>query len=141
MFKICIYSPGKNQETWLQEALHTYEKRMTSYAEIQWYFAKDDAHLESLLAKQSAYLALDPKGLSFTSEAFSQFIMREGEKRGSRLHIVIGGAEGLTPKLRSGASSLLSLSSLTFTHQITRLILIEQLYRAFTIYHHLPYHK
>lgn len=141
MFKISIYSPGKNQEAWLQEALHTYEKRLTPYVEIQWHFPKDDSQLETLLAKLAHYMALDPQGLTMTSEQFSQFLMKEGEKCGSRLHFVIGGAEGLTPQTRSRASRLISLSPLTFTHQIARLILIEQLYRAFTIYHRLPYHK
>ncbi len=141
MFKISIYSPGKNQESWLQEAIQIYEKRLTPYAEIQWHFPKDDVHLESLLAKHSSYIALDPQGSSLTSESFSEFLMSEGEKRGSRLCFVIGGAEGLTPSLKKRASHLISLSPLTFTHLITRLILAEQLYRAFTIYHRLPYHK
>lgn len=141
MFKITIYSPGKNNEAWLQEALQIYEKRLSSYVELQWYFVKDDTQLESLVSKQPSYLALDPQGQSMTSESFSQFLMCEGAARGSRLHVVIGGAQGLTPLIRTRAQRLLSLSPLTFTHQITRLILIEQIYRAFTIYHHLPYHK
>lgn len=141
MFKISIYSPGKNQEGWLQDALPTYEKRLTPYAEIQWHFPKDDAQLEILLSKQTFFYALDPNGISFSSEQFSQFLMSEGEKRGSRLHFVIGGAEGLTAQVKSRATRLISLSPLTFTHQIARLILLEQLYRAFTIYHRLPYHK
>ncbi len=141
MFKISLYSPGKNHENWLQEAIETYAKRLTPYAEIHWHFPKDNLHMELLLAKQSFYIALDPQGSSFTSGEFSQFLFSEGEKRGSRLNFVIGAADGLTSSIKAGASSLISLSPLTFTHQITRLILTEQIYRAFTIYHRLPYHK
>lgn len=141
MLKLTIFSPGKNQEAWLLEALHIYEKRLIPFAEIHWQFPKDDSQLEALLAKQPSFLALDPQGESMTSERFSSFLMKEAEKRGSRLHFVIGGAEGLTPIIKARASHLISLSPLTFTHQMARLILAEQLYRAFTIYHRLPYHK
>src|SRR5262249_41546485 len=86
MFKISIYSPGKNQESWLETALQTYEKRLTPYAEIHWHFVKDDTHLETVLSKQPSYLALDPQGIQVTSITFSHLLMCEVEKRGSRLH-------------------------------------------------------
>jgi len=145
MIKISIYSPGKplgkNQESWLNQAMAIYEKRLSSWAEVHWLFPKDDSQLEAQLLKLPSFIALDPQGSTFPSETFSQFLLSEAELKGSRLHFVIGGAEGLSPSIKSRASKLISLSSLTFTHQIARLIIIEQLYRAFTIYHRLPYHK
>ena len=85
-------------------------------------------------------ICLDPAGLLLTSEQFADFFDRSWQKGGSRLAIVIGGAEGLPPELRS-KYPLVSLSPLTFTHQITRLILVEQLYRSIEIKKNSRYHK
>ena len=67
--------------------------------------------------------------------------MKTIEKEGARCTFVIGGAEGLTLKMRQNATALISLSPLTFTHQITRLVLLEQIYRAFEIKRGSHYHK
>ena len=107
---------------------------------IECFWAKNDAQLLDWVEKEVNVVALDPVGKQFTSEAFSAFLANCWEEGGARLSIVIGGAEGLPPSLKQRAK-LVSLSSLTFTHQMTRLILLEQIYRALEIQKGSHYHK
>jgi 23S rRNA (pseudouridine1915-N3)-methyltransferase len=137
MYKLKIFSIGKTKEAWLKEAIEEYSKRLEPILSIQWILAKDDPQLLALLAKESSYIALDPKGKMFTSEEFSTWML----KQESRLNLVIGGAEGLPPQIADQAQAKISLSKLTFTHQLTRLILVEQIYRAFEIDKGSQYHK
>ncbi len=141
MFKLCLITIGKTKESWLQAAVEEYTKRLKAAIEITWRLAKDEKQLEEWTLQESNFVALDPKGKLFTSEEWSSFVFKEWEKQGSRLTIVIGGADGLSPAMRKKASSLLSLSPLTFTHQLTRIILLEQIYRALEIRRGSPYHK
>jgi 23S rRNA (pseudouridine1915-N3)-methyltransferase len=141
MLKIKIFTVGKCKESWLEEALHEYQTRLTPHAQIEWLLAKDDKALCSFSEKESSYICLDPKGVLFTSEALSQKVHQRLESDGSRLSIFIGGAVGLPASIRKNAKELWSLSPLTFTHQITRLILLEQLYRSFEIAKGSKYHK
>lgn len=125
----------------MKEALDEYSKRLEPILSIQWILAKDDSQLIALLSKESAYIALDPKGKMLTSEDFSTWLIHHFESGGSRLNFVIGGAEGLPASIAEGAEAKISLSKLTFTHQLTRLILLEQIYRAFEIDKGSKYHK
>lgn len=140
MIKIRILSVGKTKEPWLEEALDEYVKRLKSTLQIEFAFAKNDTQLLEWLAKESRVIALDPQGKLLTSEAFSTFLYDQIEAGGSRLSFVIGGPEGLPQTVRQN-SLLLSLSPLTFTHQLARLVLVEQLYRAVEIAKGSPYHK
>ncbi len=137
MIKIRILSIGKNKESWLDEALKDYTERLKRTAKIEWLFVETNAELEKKIEGQT--IALDPQGKMVTSEQFSEFLLKEVEKGGSRLTFIIGGAEGLTSSLKK--LPLISLSPLTFTHQMARLILAEQIYRAFEIERGSPYHK
>ena len=134
MKKITILAIGKVRENWLAEALTEYEKRLSSEAQISWVLAKDDARLLSLCPP--TYFALDPQGEVHTSESFAAICAREMHHT-----FVIGGAEGLPLLLKERAKKKIRLSSLTFPHQMTRLILLEQIYRAFQIERNTPYHK
>lgn len=140
MYKLKIFSIGKTKESWLKEAIEEYSNRLGAILSIQWILAKDDPQLISLLSEET-YIALDPNGKMFTSEDFSTWLIKSLEARSSRLNFVIGGAEGLPPAISEGALAKISLSKLTFTHQLTRLILIEQIYRAFEIDKGTQYHK
>lgn len=140
MQKIKIFSIGKTKELWLLEAATEYEKRLSAQIEIQWILAKDQTHLESLLEKES-FIALTPEAKQYTSEQFAEKVFFWLERFGSRLSFVIGGAEGLGPHLLAKASDTFSLSKMTFTHQITRLLLLEQIYRASEIQKGSNYHK
>ncbi len=140
MIKIRILAVGKTKEAWLEEALEEYLKRLKATFQIEFAFAKSDAQLLEWLQKEGKVVALDPAGKNFTSEQFSSFLFEQIEAGGSRLTFVIGGPEGLPQNLRLSAF-LLSLSPLTFTHQLARLVLVEQLYRAAEIAKGSPYHK
>jgi len=135
VLKIKIFSPGKTKEQWLSEALIEYEKRLSREMSIEWV-----QNYEGLV-KESSYLCLDSQGKSFSSPEFSKFFYKEVEKGGARLSIVIGGPEGIPDSIRLGAAECISFSKLTFTHQMVRLILLEQLYRATQIAKGTKYHK
>jgi 23S rRNA (pseudouridine1915-N3)-methyltransferase len=141
MFKIKIFTIGKTKETWLQQAAEEYHKRIKNTIQVEWVLCKNDEQLVSMIEKESSWISLDPKGSLLSSEEFSTFLFSELEEEGSRLNLVIGGAEGLAPGIRKKSKSLISLSKMTFTHQITRLILLEQIYRALEIRKGSGYHK
>ena len=136
VFKVKIFTIGKCKEKWLEEALAEYEKRLRGKMAIEWLLVKNDAELIEW-TKTEPYIALDPQGELFSSEAWSQKMVQLG----LRLNFVIGGAEGLPSPLLKNARLKWSLSPLTFTHQMTRLILVEQLYRATEIERGSQYHK
>lgn len=138
--KVHIVSVGKTKESWLQEAFDLYQERLTGTVQFQLTWVKDNAQLTQTVSKDRRPIALDPLGKSYTSEEFSQFFYKEIEAGGSSLTFIIGGAEGLPEEIR-GRYPLISLSKLTFTHQITRLILVEQIYRAIQIRQGTQYHK
>lgn len=140
MLKLKILLIGKTKESWLEQAIEEYTKRLKSLVSIEWVWAKNDVHLSELAKKEPLLICLDPQGRLLTSEQFSIFLMESWEKGGSRLAIAIGGPEGLPEDLKQHAL-LLSLSPLTFTHQLTRLILLEQIYRAIEIHKGTQYHK
>jgi 23S rRNA (pseudouridine1915-N3)-methyltransferase len=141
MLKIKVYSIGKTKEEWLQEAVGEYEKRLKATLSFEWILAKSDEQLKQFLEKEENFICLDPKGKQYSSEEFSAFLTKTFRDCNSRLAFVIGGAEGIPPALKSKAKSLISLSKMTFTHQITRLILVEQIYRALEIERGSAYHK
>lgn len=138
--KIHIISVGKTKEAWLQEAVEIYQERLLGQVQFQFSWVKDNDQLIQLTSKERRAIALDPKGKSYTSEQFSDLFYKEIEAGGAQLAFIIGGAEGLPQEIRS-KYPLLSLSQLTFTHQITRLILVEQIYRAIHIRQGTQYHK
>jgi 23S rRNA (pseudouridine1915-N3)-methyltransferase len=140
MIKLKIISVGKTKESWLEEAINEYLKRLKPYASIEFLWAKNDSQLIDWTSKENSVLCLDPLGMLFDSSEFSHVIHQKIQEGGARLAFVIGGAEGLPSQLRD-QYTLLSLSPMTYTHQITRLVLIEQIYRAFEIAKGTKYHK
>ena len=141
MYRIKIFSIGKTKESWLLEAISEYEKRLKTIMPIEWIFAKNNEQLSANLEKEDSFIALVPSAKEVTSEEFSKQLYHWLEQFGSRLNFVIGGAEGIPLDLTKKAFSTLSLSKLTFTHQMARLILIEQIYRATEIEKGSEYHK
>jgi 23S rRNA (pseudouridine1915-N3)-methyltransferase len=140
MLKLKIFSVGKTKEKWLEEAFNEYEKRLKPVMHIECCWAKDSKALLELAQKEPNVICLDPQGLLVSSEKFAGLLEQAWIKGGSRLAIIIGGAEGLPEQLKK-QFQLISFSPMTFTHQITRLILIEQLYRASEIQKGTQYHK
>lgn len=140
MYKIKILTIGKTKEHWLDEAIEEYLKRLKTAASIEFVYARDNAQLVELAEKSERVIALDEKGRLLDSPAFSTFLIDHLEKGGARLSFIIGAAEGLPEKIKK-EYPLFSLSPLTFPHQIARLLLIEQIYRAIEIEKKSPYHK
>lgn len=140
MFKLKIVSVGKPKNLWVEEGVKTYVHRLRSVMSIDFVYLKNNEQLLLFLKKQSLVICLDPLGEILNSRGFSKKIHRCFQEGGSRLTIAIGGAEGLPEEARK-KYSLLSLSSMTLTHQMARLFLLEQLYRATEIAKGSAYHK
>ena len=141
MFKVKILTFGKTKDKWLIEALFEYEKRLSSFFSIKWTFAKDEKHLLSLAKQEKNIICLEAKGKRLTSEEFSSDLFSFLEKNQHQITFVIGHDKGIPSSTLALAKNIWSLSNLTFTHQITRLILLEQIYRAKQIQDNHPYHK
>ena len=140
MFKIKLISVGKTKESWLNHGIESYVNRLSSTIKIQFQWVKDDISLINILDKDSYHkVGLDETGQTFSSNNFATFLYDSLSQHDSRLTLIIGGANGLPKKLK--AIPLISLSPMTFTHQMTRLILLEQIYRATEINKNSPYHK
>ncbi len=139
MLKVKLIAVGKCKEEWLRQAIAEYEKRLSSSIAIEWIHPKNDNDLIERLACEKQYIALDPAGELMDSVEFSKKFIRLIENNRSQAIFAIGGPDGFPPHLKPPLRW--SLSRLTFTHQLTRLILIEQLYRALEIVKNSPYHK
>lgn len=137
MFKVKIIAIGRAKEAWLNAALAEYEKRLKGRMELDWLLAEDNGSLSAYCRKEPILIALDIKGDLLNSETFSEKWMRFG----ARATFVIGGPEGLPAEILKAAQWRWSLSPLTFTNQMVRLLLVEQLYRALEIARGSPYHK
>lgn len=136
MVKVKVFSKIKSREEWLNLAIAEYEKRLQAKMSIEWVFFKDDSALIEKASKEN-YIALDPNGKLLSSEDLSKTFF----KWGSKPTFIIGGADGIPEIILKNARFIWSLSPLTFTHQMTRLILLEQLYRATEIEKGSSYHR
>jgi 23S rRNA (pseudouridine1915-N3)-methyltransferase len=142
--RVVILSVGKTKEEWLNTAVDEYVKRLrASSIDLECVWVKDDAALSARAAEQPGSLVvLDERGAEYTSEAFSQVLYELLEEGGSRMTFVIGGADGLPPDLRATlAKRQMCLSRMTLTHQMARLLLVEQVYRASEIRRGSKYHR
>ncbi|MCX7985664.1 MAG: 23S rRNA (pseudouridine(1915)-N(3))-methyltransferase RlmH [Bacteroidales bacterium] len=154
--KIILIFTGKTTEKYLIEPINTYLARIKNYIPIELVVTRD-FHLQSfsekeLLKKTEAdeilkriesndfIVLLDENGKELTSTEFAQFITSQTNRNTRRLVFIVGGAYGFSPIMYQRANMVLSLSRMTFTHQMVRLILVEQLYRACTILRGEPYH-
>ena len=147
-----ILAVGKKHESWVVEGIERYQKRLKSPFNPEWMLmahssfdglkARQDES-ERILSRLSAYdfiILLDERGKELDSPVFTG-VLKEQLDRSAKVLLIIGGAFGVTDELREKASFVWSLSPLVFPHQLVRLILTEQLYRAQQItlggsYHH-----
>jgi 23S rRNA (pseudouridine1915-N3)-methyltransferase len=153
--KLVIVCAGKIKEKWLSDGIAEYIKRLSKYTSVEIAEvadAPDSIPIEQALDQEGkrmlsrirpgAYvIALDLHGKEMPSEVFSEHVISGFEKGGSELVLVIGGSNGLSKELTERANERLCLSPMTFTHQMTRLIILEQVYRAFKIHFNEKYHK
>lgn len=154
--KITFLVIGKNKETYLTEGIDEYIKRMKKYISFEFneipglkstkkYSVEEikQREGEALLKQipQNAYLVLlDERGKQMSSENFARWLKKSMVQSTQHLIFVVGGAYGFSETIYKAASAKLSLSSMTFSHQVIRLMFMEQIYRAFTIIHGEPYH-
>lgn len=141
MLKIKILTIGRCKETWLNEALLEYEKRLKGRVLFEWQLAKQEQQLLEWALAEPFLVLLDLQGDLLSSERFSQKFLSLLQEKGARLTFVIGGALGLPSPLFQKPHFSWSLSPLTFTHQMVRLLLVEQIYRALQIEQGTGYHK
>lgn len=157
---IDIISVGKLKEEYLKSGINEFLKRMGPYAKVKVIEIPDekapenlsDADLErikviegeKILAKtkdNSHIIALEIEGKQLSSEDFSSYIEKQMNEGLSDITFIIGGSNGLSEEVLRRAHYKLSFSKMTFPHQLMRLILMEQIYRAFRIMNNHPYHK
>jgi 23S rRNA (pseudouridine1915-N3)-methyltransferase len=101
----------------------------------------EEAVLEEALTAKGRVVVLDAKGREFSSEEFARWFQTEQNRGVSAVDFVIGGAEGIGDALLKRAHLTFSLGRLTWTHEMVRALLLEQLYRAFCILRNIPYHR
>ena len=136
-----IIAIGKIKKKWIQTGIEMYLNRLPGLNVIEIKDStqkKEEAMIKEILRKNDTLITLNQNGHSFSSNQLSKKLLNSHNQNTT---FVIGGATGLSPSLSSSASWQLSLSPLTFPHEIARLLLIEQLYRAQTITQGSPYHK
>ncbi len=144
---------GKTRETWIKAGIDEYAGRVQRYLPLTVDELKDEKDAEAAegrrregerllkqLPPQALLVVLDERGQQMDSVAFAQFIGRHRDGGTPELAFAVGGAYGFSDEVRRRAAKLLSLSAMTFTHQMVRPFLLEQLYRACTILNNEPYH-
>lgn len=154
--KIQLVSVGKNHEAYVKEGLEDFTRRISKYYPVAWLIVappknagtlpemelkkKEGESILELLKKEDYLVALDEKGKQLSSEGLAQFIQARANESVKNLVFLIGGAFGLDEKVLKRCDYKWSLSQLTFPHQLVRLILAEQLYRACSILRNEKYH-
>jgi 23S rRNA (pseudouridine1915-N3)-methyltransferase len=144
--KIKVAWIGKTKEPAIQALTEEYLKRIGRYADVAGLALKDEAAILSLATgerqqnkERHKLVLLDSRGKQFSSEELAEFLERE-QVSATPLLFAIGGSDGFSEEARRRASFTLSLGKMTLPHELARVILIEQLYRAFTILKNHPYH-
>ena len=139
--RIRVLAIGKVKRPWLLDGIAFYAKRLPGLEVVE---LKDSTQAKEADAVRSArkpgerLVLLTEEGRKLNSMGFAEQL---GDWASERVALVIGGANGHAPALRQEADALLSLSALTFPHELARLVLMEQLYRASTILQGGPYHR
>ena len=136
-----IFAIGKVRKRWIKEGIELYLKRLPGLTIMELRDSnpkKEAASIQSQCRNDEILIVLTEEGKPLASIPFAEYLKTFGSQR---LVFVIGGANGIAPEIKASAHLLLSLSSMTFPHEIARLLLVEQLYRATTILQGGPYHR
>ena len=147
---------GKTDDPALQELTDVYVKRLQFYNKFEQELIPDLKKVKNLdenqqkqkegelllskIASSDFVVLLDERGKQYTSVEFSEFLQKRLNSGVKQLIFVIGGPYGFSPEVYARADSKISLSKMTFSHQMVRLFFVEQLYRGFTILRNEPYH-
>jgi 23S rRNA (pseudouridine1915-N3)-methyltransferase len=154
--KIQLVSVGKNHESYIKDGVEDFTKRISKYYPVEWVIIapqkkaaalsekelkkKEGESILQFLKKEDYLVALDERGKQLSSDGLAQFIQARANERVKNLIFLIGGAFGIDEKVINRCNHQWSLSQLTFPHQLVRVILAEQLYRACTILRNEKYH-
>ncbi len=154
--KLHVVFTGRTTGKLFQEAISDYQRRLGHYLPFSIEELPDLKNVSSLSEGQQkereadqlfdrlqpgdVLVLLDEKGREFTSRQFSAFVEQKMQTVSKRLVFLIGGPYGFSPRVYAAAQDKISLSKMTFSHQMVRLFLIEQIYRACTIIQGEPYH-
>lgn len=154
--KIHLICVGKTDDAYLQEGIQKFVERLKHYIPFRLTIVPDIKQvkglsqvdqksreakaIEKLLTPGDRVILLDERGVNWSSVEFSTFLEKQALFSVPQLVFIIGGPYGFDPSLYTRADKLISLSSMTFSHQMVRLFFVEQLYRAYTIQRREPYH-
>lgn len=154
--KIQFWSVGKNNESFVDEGIKLFTKRISNYYPVDWQIIptpknaavlsdidlkqKEGETILNLLKKEDYLILLDERGKTLTSEGVANFIQQRANESEKQLVFLIGGAFGVSKAVFERADYMWSLSPLVFPHQLVRLILSEQIYRACSINRNEKYH-
>ncbi len=135
---------GKTKEPAIQSLTDEYLKRLSRYAEVEGTTLKDEASVLRLCARDArprhTLVLLDEQGKQLSSEELAKFLGGYQDRNPLPLLFAVGAADGFTDQARQAATLVLSLGRMTLAHELARVVLLEQLYRAFTILKGHPYH-
>ena len=154
--KAILLSVGKTDDDFYAQAIDVFKKRLGFYIPFDMEFVPDLKNTKNLSEKEQKNLEgegilnriqpgdyvvlLDDKGKQYSSTEFARFMEKKSHSVPKRLVFVVGGPYGFSDAVYARANEKLSLSKMTFTHQMVRLVFVEQLYRAMTILNNEPYH-
>ncbi len=150
--KILFLGIGKTKHKYLTEGIERYKKLIGPYASVEEIYLKEEdekpdpvnaesGKLEKNMPKNYYSVLLDVEGKMISSEELSKIIKNKRDSSVPGIVFLIGGSNGVSEKLKKECDAKISFSRLTFTHQMIRLILSEQLYRSFSIIANKKYHK
>lgn len=158
--QIDILCVGMLKEKYFLQAIQEYSKRLSRYIKLNIYEVKDEKtpeqasekernqikkaeaiRLEKYIAQDAHLIVLAIEGRELSSEEFSEKICNLEIQSHSHIQFIIGGSLGIDEELKRKADDRISFSRMTYPHQLMRVILLEQIYRAYKIKHHEPYHK
>lgn len=150
--KIRIAWIGKTKEPAIQALTDEYLKRIARYVQAEGVSVRDEAALLEMCgrgsgkagakaAAKSTLVLMDSRGKEFSSEQFAKFLGDYQDRNPLPLVFAVGAADGFSEPTRSGAQFTISLGKMTLAHELARVVLLEQVYRAFTILKGHPYHS
>lgn len=146
--KIKVAWIGKTKEPAIASLTEEYLKRISRYADVESIPLRDEAALLEMCgrargsrAAKATLALLDSRGKEFSSEEFARFLGDCQDRNPLPLVFAIGAADGFSADVRSAAQHTISLGKMTLAHELARVVLLEQLYRAFTILKGHPYHR
>ena len=141
--KVTLAVVGRLKESYLLEAEEEYRKRLRPFCTLAVHEAKDEAALLAAVPANAHLYAFDERGASMSSIAFARDIIGHEQQHGGGAPVVfaIGGADGHSDAVRKRARKLLSFGQLTIAHRLVRVLVLEQIYRGYSILAGSPYHR